>query len=279
MHVPRDKSNRLKQYARDMRREQPDAERKLWEHLRKHRLEGFRFRRQHPIEGFIVDFYCVSAHLAIELDGGQHFDADAVDYDQARTEKLKSLGVRVVRFSDVDVLKDTDVVVEEIYRTLTDGPPPQPSPGVPGEGEEAAAPSESRDLLFIYGSLLPGMEPRAMTDIVRRLNFICDATIRGKLYDFGPFPGVLLDESAGVVKGRIVEVPCECWDRLDQYESCPLPDSVDGLYRRVKSTATRDDGEPIECWVYVYNRDVSQAKLVECGCWLTHRGLPKIMPS
>jgi gamma-glutamylcyclotransferase (GGCT)/AIG2-like uncharacterized protein YtfP len=135
------------------------------------------------------------------------------------------------------------------------------------------------DLLFIYGSLLPGMEPPAMSDIVRRMKFVCHATIRGKLYDFGPFPGVLLDDTAGIVRGRIVEVPHDCWSRLDGYESCPLPDSVDGLYRRIETTATRDDGSPIRCWVYVYNQDVSRARLVEGGCWLTHRGLPKIMPS
>jgi gamma-glutamylcyclotransferase (GGCT)/AIG2-like uncharacterized protein YtfP len=135
------------------------------------------------------------------------------------------------------------------------------------------------DRLFIYGSLLSGMEPPAMSDVVRRMKFVCNATIRGKLYDFGPFPGVLLDEAAGVVKGRIVEVPGDCWDRLDRYEACPLPDSLDGLFRRIKTTARRDDGRPIDCWIYVYNQDISRAKLVETGCWLTHKNLPKITPS
>jgi gamma-glutamylcyclotransferase (GGCT)/AIG2-like uncharacterized protein YtfP len=137
----------------------------------------------------------------------------------------------------------------------------------------------SADLLFIYGSLLPGLEAPPMAGIVRRMTLVCEATVRGRLFDFGPFPGVLLDESADVVKGRIVRVPPDCWSRLDRYESCPLDDSVDGLYRRIKTTAVREDGSGIECWVYVYNQDVSRATLVECGCWLTHRGLTKIIPS
>jgi gamma-glutamylcyclotransferase (GGCT)/AIG2-like uncharacterized protein YtfP len=136
------------------------------------------------------------------------------------------------------------------------------------------------NLLFIYGTLLPGLEPRAMSDVVLRMSVVGPATIRGKLYDLGFYPGVLLDEGGGIIKGQIVQVPSdELWRRLDRYEACPLPESADGLFRRVKTAAMTGQGQPIECWVYVYNRDVSGAPLVECGCWLTHRGLPKIIPS
>jgi type I restriction enzyme M protein len=117
-----------------MRHHATDAEKRLWSRLRDRRLEGFKFRRQVPIAGFIVDFYCIERMLAIELDGGQHLDEGPVDYDRRRARQLDSLGIRTLRFSNVDVLRDTELVVTAILRTLTE-PSPQPSPGVPGEGQ------------------------------------------------------------------------------------------------------------------------------------------------
>jgi len=118
-----------------MRREPTDAERKLWSLLRRGKLDGYRFRRQVPIAGYIVDFCCLSAGLGVEADGGQHYDDRGRQYDERRTAALARSGVRVIRFSDIDILKDPDLVQEAIYREITQ-PPPQPSPGVPGEGEE-----------------------------------------------------------------------------------------------------------------------------------------------
>jgi very-short-patch-repair endonuclease/gamma-glutamylcyclotransferase (GGCT)/AIG2-like uncharacterized protein YtfP len=264
----------LKQSARDLRADSTDAERKLWSRLRNRRAGGFKFRRQFPIQGYIIDFFCVEAKLAVELDGGQHTDPDAVEYDRIRDEALQAVGVCVLRFSDVDALRETDAVIDAIYRALTDGPSPPPSPGIPGEGEKRA-----HDLLFVYGTLVPGLEPAPMSDIVRQMTRVGPATIRGRLYDLGPYPGVLLDDGDALVKGKLVRVPPDCWQRLDRYEACPLPDSSDGLFRRIRTTATRDVGQPVVCWVYVYNRDVTRATLVEGGCWLTHRGLTKIIPS
>jgi len=108
----------------------------MWSILRSRKLSGYKFRRQYPIGEFIVDFYCVKERLAIELDGEQHADDEDLKYDAKRTQRLNELGVRVLRFWDHDVLKDTDLVAENIWRTLTSSsePSPQPSPGVPGEG-------------------------------------------------------------------------------------------------------------------------------------------------
>jgi very-short-patch-repair endonuclease len=118
-----------------MRAQPTDAETKLWRVLRIKNLAGYRFRRQHRIGGYIVDFYCASRRLAIELEGGQHADPAQAEYDRNRTKRLNELTVRVLRFWD-DVLKHTDAVAEEILRHLEmNRPPPQPSPGVPGEGE------------------------------------------------------------------------------------------------------------------------------------------------
>ncbi len=137
MHVPRDPAARLTKFARAMRQQPTDAERKLWWILRCKGLAGYRFRRQRPVAAYILDFYCPSRRLAVELDGGQHGDDRQVDYDQVRTTQLRELGVRVLRFDDREVLKNPDAVCQEIYRQLeSTWPPPLPSPGVPGEGEE-----------------------------------------------------------------------------------------------------------------------------------------------
>jgi very-short-patch-repair endonuclease len=137
MPFKRDPSRRLLAFAKDMRREATDAEKKLWRILRGRRLAGFKFRRQVPVAGFIVDFYCVKQSLVVEADGGQHNDADHQRSDARRTVKLAELGIRVLRFPDDEVLKFPDAVAESIYAELTGEntePSPLPSPGVPGEG-------------------------------------------------------------------------------------------------------------------------------------------------
>lgn len=79
--VPRDNDRRLLRFARELRKSETDAEVKLWTILHSRKLAGFKFRRQHRIAGYILDFYCVRCRLAVELDGGQHGDAAVVRYD------------------------------------------------------------------------------------------------------------------------------------------------------------------------------------------------------
>jgi very-short-patch-repair endonuclease len=102
--------------ARQLRKAATDAERHLWRHLRSEQLAGYKFRRQYPIANYIVDFVCIPAHLAIELDGGQHIDAAA--YDAHRTQIIEAQGYRVLRFWNDDVLLRTELVLEEIFRHL-----------------------------------------------------------------------------------------------------------------------------------------------------------------
>ncbi|HEX8521034.1 MAG TPA: endonuclease domain-containing protein [Tepidisphaeraceae bacterium] len=136
----RDYSSRLLNFAREMRYLPTDAEKKLWSILRGRKLGGFKFRRQHPIEGYILDFYCIEQKLAVEADGGQHLDEKGKEYDARRTERLGKLGVRVLRFGDDDVLKHSVEVAEEILRTLMEGTPsPLPSPRY-GRGGESLNP-------------------------------------------------------------------------------------------------------------------------------------------
>jgi very-short-patch-repair endonuclease len=105
-------SQELKARAKAMRSNMTPAESKLWYHLRGNNLANFHFRRQQIIGSYIVDFYCHSAALVVELDGSGHLDQ--VAYDQKRDETLAGLGLRVLRFYNSDVIEDIDTVLEVI---------------------------------------------------------------------------------------------------------------------------------------------------------------------
>jgi elongation factor P--(R)-beta-lysine ligase len=111
--------------AKQLRRDQTDAERKLWSRLRAAQL-GAKFRRQHPVAGYYADFCCVEHRLIVELDGGQH--ADQRSYDEQRTRDLRAADFHVLRFWNDDALQRTDDVLEEIIRVLGEEPPPHPNP-------------------------------------------------------------------------------------------------------------------------------------------------------
>ena len=112
-------------YTKQLRDQQTDAERHMWMRLRNHQL-GVKFRRQHRLAGYIVDFVCLERQVVVELDGSQHFEQS--DYDAARTQALEALGFRVFRFWNNDALLRTDDVLEEIVRGLEAKAPPHPSP-------------------------------------------------------------------------------------------------------------------------------------------------------
>ena len=101
-----------------MRKNLTPAEDLLWQRLRKKRFGGLRFRRQHPIGRFIVDFYCAEARLVIEVDGSVHRQPEHDEYDADRQEFLEQLGLKVIRFDNAQVLHQTDAVLEEIVDEL-----------------------------------------------------------------------------------------------------------------------------------------------------------------
>ena len=109
-----------------MRREPTDVEIKLWNALRDRQLEGYKFRRQVPVAGFIADFMCKDAALIVEVDGGQH--AENAGRDEKRTKILNGEGFRVVRFWNNEVLQNLDGVLQELLRELRATPSPRPSP-------------------------------------------------------------------------------------------------------------------------------------------------------
>ena len=101
-----------------------DAENALWARLRAKRLLGFKFRRQHPCGQYILDFYCPSKHLAVELDGGQHFERASQDYDHRRTVFLARRGITVLRFPTDLVFREPIAVLDAIVLALDGGPSP-----------------------------------------------------------------------------------------------------------------------------------------------------------
>ncbi len=116
----------LKNFARAMRTSATDAESLMWRLLRNRQIAGAKFRRQHAIGRYILDFYCDELRIAIELDGGQH--ADQVGYDTQRTAWLAERGIRVLRFWNNDVLNNTEGIFDVVYRTLSEARPPSPQP-------------------------------------------------------------------------------------------------------------------------------------------------------
>ncbi|WP_095203965.1 endonuclease domain-containing protein [Mesorhizobium carmichaelinearum] len=100
--------------ARSMRKVMTDAEVKLWNALRPHRLMGLGFRRQFPIAGYILDFACPEKKLVVEVDGSQHGDADLAATDASRTKRLEQDGWTVLRFWNDDIIRDIDNVCQNI---------------------------------------------------------------------------------------------------------------------------------------------------------------------
>jgi len=109
-------SPKLRSFAARLRGNHTDAEQRLWERIRGEQIKEWKFRRQHPIGGYIVDFCCLEGMLIIELDGGQHLEQEIADVE--RTKYLRSVGFHVLRFWSDDVLTKTDDVLEEILRGL-----------------------------------------------------------------------------------------------------------------------------------------------------------------
>lgn len=112
----------MKQLRKALRNEPTAAERELWNALKQSNLGGYKFRRQHSVGRYIVDFYCPSQRLAIELDGDSHFTDEAIEYDLERTVFLNALNIRVLRFLNSDVHENLDAVCERILEELNATP-------------------------------------------------------------------------------------------------------------------------------------------------------------
>jgi very-short-patch-repair endonuclease len=146
----RGKSNAtIVQAAREQRHTLTPTEKKLWEAVRDRRLAGLKFRRQHPRDRFILDFFCIQHQLVVEVDGGIHAGPDQAAHDAERTDWLKARGIRVLRFSNDEVQNHFDAALKRIVEVAAS--PPAPSPEVEKrtseEGENySSSPDDIRSL-------------------------------------------------------------------------------------------------------------------------------------
>lgn len=105
---------KLYQYGRELRQESTEAEKLLWTELRNRKLNGLKFRRQHPLDKFIVDFYCNEKKLVVEVDGDVHDENINKEYDEARTVMLAGLNITVLRFKNEEVITNVKDVLKKI---------------------------------------------------------------------------------------------------------------------------------------------------------------------
>src|SRR5262245_1476473 len=120
---------KLKELARTLRTHLTDSEQLLWSRLRRKQLLEVQFYRQKPLGPYIVDFYAPEAQLVIEVDGSQHLVGEEAEYDSQRTAYLESQGLRTLRFTNLEVLQETEAVVEEIYRAVQEAKSPRATRG------------------------------------------------------------------------------------------------------------------------------------------------------
>src|SRR6185503_2336100 len=126
--------------------------------------------------------------------------------------------------------------------------------------------------LFIYGTLAPEIAPATIRPVVGRLSPEGPATVRGALYDLGPYPGLVISERVGVVRGSVWLLPedTRTLNELDRFEGYDPTDERGSLFLRRKQIVTLPDGRQLECWLYLYNRSPGRAPRVTSGDYLDY---------
>ncbi len=114
----RDRNYKTQVRARVLRKDMPEAEHRLWYFLRRKQLDGYQFRKQHPVGHYVVDFACVKENLIVEVDGATHGTDEEIAYDARRTRFLESKGWKIVRYGNEEVYKHVGEVVDDIHAHL-----------------------------------------------------------------------------------------------------------------------------------------------------------------
>lgn len=107
-------------FAKGLRREMTETETILWQKLKGKQLDDLKFRRQHPFGRFVLDFYCHSIKLCVEIDGGVHTERMNVEYDAVRTEMLNDNGIAEIRFTNEDVTQNIEIVLQKIIKKVNE---------------------------------------------------------------------------------------------------------------------------------------------------------------
>jgi len=175
--------------ARRMRREPTDAERKMWTLLRDRRLCSLKFRRQHPVGAFIVDFCCVEHKLIVELDGGQRGERPRAEADARRTRYLRARGYRVIRLWNNDVLSEPHAALEVVLEALQpedQAPSPSSSPAKKRERERIRAGGGRLSQSLERRSRAPHVSPegsRWNANALPACSFVAPASVPVLLHD------------------------------------------------------------------------------------------------
>ena len=122
--------------ARALRKDMSEAERKLWQRLRRGAIGGYRFRRQHPIGPYIADFICLERRLVVEVDGGQHAEPDRIAHDRERTLWLEARGYHVVRCWTHELAENMTGVLDAIWSALAERSEPRSRPPPPRRAKD-----------------------------------------------------------------------------------------------------------------------------------------------
>jgi very-short-patch-repair endonuclease len=216
-----------KEFRRELRNNATPAEVTLWKALQGKQLDGYKFRRQHSIGNYILDFFCPSANLAIELDGGQHFTKDGREYDAIRDGFLSSVGIKVLRYANNFIFENLEGVLEDVREHLRTSP----SPSFQGGGQE-----KRRNFDFILGNPpfvgkhLQSAEQKSDMEII----------------------------FAGVNGAGVLDYVCAWYLKAAQYLNSCSPPSKEGL-GEVKcafvSTSSISQGEQVGIlWQELYNK-------------------------
>jgi gamma-glutamylcyclotransferase (GGCT)/AIG2-like uncharacterized protein YtfP len=128
-------------------------------------------------------------------------------------------------------------------------------------------PASPPEYIFVYGTLRPGLAPPVIADVVDALRIVGPASVPGRLYDLGPYPGcVLVDGEETLVHGVLLELPNKSLlAQLDDYECYAAHDAAGSLFLRTTCQATMADGQCVDAWIYVYNRRLGGARLITSG--------------
>jgi very-short-patch-repair endonuclease len=145
----------------------------MWTVLRDRRLADSKFRRQHVIDNFILDFYCHEKKIAVELDGGQHNTPEGSSKDMARDAALAKQGIRVLRFWNNEVLQDTEAVMERLWEVLTDSIALTPNPSPAGRGEHGGRRLHRRHRSGERGLAVHHRVFAEQNDLARRGGCVC----------------------------------------------------------------------------------------------------------
>jgi very-short-patch-repair endonuclease len=108
----------LTQWRKALRKNLSKAEAIMWNHLSRRQMSGYKFRRQHSVDQYVLDFYCPELKLAIEIDGDSHFMPGAQEQDKTRQEHIEAFGIRFLRFTNEDVCKNVDGVCQTVYNAV-----------------------------------------------------------------------------------------------------------------------------------------------------------------